>query len=70
MDVEIREDMLCTFSGPQGTENICSGDSGSPLMILKGGKFVRTYERDTFYELQHLVKELVSQDVQEVLRTL
>ena len=40
MDVEIREDMLCTFSGPQGTENICSGDSGSPLMILKGGKFV------------------------------
>ena len=40
------------------------------ISYLKGGKFVRTYERDTFYELQHLVKELVSQDVQEVLRTL
>ena len=36
MDVEIRQDMLCTFSGPQGTENICSGDSGSPLMVLEG----------------------------------
>ena len=42
MDVEIREDMLCTFSGPQGTENICSGDSGSPLMILKGNNILAT----------------------------
>ena len=36
MDVQIRQDQICTFSGPQGTENICSGDSGSPLMVLKG----------------------------------
>ena len=33
LDVEIRKDMICTFLGPKGTENICSGDSGGPLMV-------------------------------------
>ena len=41
MDVEIRGDMICTFQGPRGDENVCAGDSGSPLMILHSGKFVQ-----------------------------
>lgn len=40
LDVDIREDFICTFSGPLGTENICSGDSGSPLMVNQAGKFI------------------------------
>ena len=32
--------MICTFSGPLGTENICSGDSGGPLMVIEGGKYI------------------------------
>ena len=40
LDVEIRKDMICTFLGPKGTENICSGDSGGPLMVPnKRGRF-------------------------------
>ena len=39
LDVAIRQDFLCTLSGPLGNENICNGDSGSPLMIFKNGKF-------------------------------
>ena len=31
--VGFQADMICTFLGPLGTENICSGDSGSPLMV-------------------------------------
>ena len=38
MDIQIREDMICTFLGPFGTENVCSGDSGSPLMVFHKGK--------------------------------
>ena len=33
LDIQIRGDMICTFLGPLGTENVCSGDSGSPLMV-------------------------------------
>ena len=40
LDVAIRGDFICTLSGPLGTENICSGDSGGPLMVVQGGKFV------------------------------
>ena len=32
--------MICTLSGPLGTENICSGDSGGPLMVIEGGKYI------------------------------
>lgn len=38
--VSITEDMICTFKGPVGTESICSGDSGGPLMVRTSGKFV------------------------------
>ena len=32
----ILDDMICTLKGPLGTESICSGDSGSPLMVKEG----------------------------------
>jgi len=33
LGINIGADMICTFKGPIGTESICSGDSGGPLMI-------------------------------------
>lgn len=33
----ILDDMICTLKGPLGTESICSGDSGSPLMVKEDG---------------------------------
>ena len=32
--------MICTLSGPKGTETICSGDSGSPLMVDLNGRMI------------------------------
>ena len=32
--------MICTYLGPLGTENVCSGDSGSPLMVNRKGRLV------------------------------
>ena len=28
------------LTGPKGTETICSGDSGSPLMVDQGGRLI------------------------------
>eukprot|EP00095_Tigriopus_kingsejongensis_P009897 maker-scaffold470_size172058-snap-gene-0.30 protein:Tk09897 transcript:maker-scaffold470_size172058-snap-gene-0.30-mRNA-1 annotation:"transmembrane protease serine 9-like" len=39
INVPILEDMICTFKGPLGSETICSGDSGGPLMVRIDGKF-------------------------------
>ena len=38
----IQEDMICTLSGPTGTENACNGDSGSALMTERNGRSVLT----------------------------
>ena len=39
--ISITEDMICTFKGPVGTESICAGDSGGPLMVRSStGRFV------------------------------
>ena len=35
----ILDDMICTLKGPLGTESICSGDSGSPLMVKEGSDY-------------------------------
>ena len=32
-DIGIKGDMICVFKGPLGTETICNGDSGGPLMV-------------------------------------
>ena len=32
-DIGIKSDMICVFKGPLGTESICNGDSGGPLMV-------------------------------------
>ena len=32
-DLGIKQDMICVFKGPLGTETICNGDSGGPLMV-------------------------------------
>ena len=40
LDIQIRKDMICTYLGPLGTENVCSGDSGSPLMVNRKGRLV------------------------------
>ena len=32
-DIGIKRDMICVFKGPLGTETICNGDSGGPLMV-------------------------------------
>jgi ABC-2 type transport system ATP-binding protein len=45
-------------------------DCCNNVSYLKNGKFVHTYFKDEFNELQQLVKELVSQDVADVLSTL
>jgi len=33
LGLNVGPDMICTFKGPVGTESICSGDSGGPLMV-------------------------------------
>ena len=33
-EIDIKEDMICVFKGPLGTETVCNGDSGGPLMVL------------------------------------
>jgi secreted trypsin-like serine protease len=33
LGLSVGPDMICTFKGPVGTESICSGDSGGPLMV-------------------------------------
>ncbi len=38
--VKVTADMICTFKGPVGTESICAGDSGGPLMVRMGGRQV------------------------------
>ena len=38
LNVAVTADMICTFKGPTGTESICSGDSGGPLMVRLDGK--------------------------------
>lgn len=40
------------------------------VSYLKNGKFVQTYLKEDYSALQQLVKELVSQDVEDVLATL
>ena len=35
ISIVIRDDVICTFKGPQGTESTCSGDSGGPLMVRR-----------------------------------
>ena len=35
-DLGIKQDMICVFKGPLGTETICNGDSGGPLMVKLG----------------------------------
>ena len=32
-EIGIKADMICVFKGPLGTETICNGDSGGPLMV-------------------------------------
>ena len=39
INVPITEDMICTFKGPRGSESICAGDSGGPLMVKRAGRF-------------------------------
>ena len=45
-------------------------DCCDKVSYLKNGQFVRTYLKEDFTELQQLVKELVSQDVADVLAEL
>jgi len=45
-------------------------DCCNKVSYLKNGNFVRTYLKDEFSDLQQLVKELVSQDVADVLSEL
>jgi ABC-2 type transport system ATP-binding protein len=45
-------------------------DCCNKVSYLKNGAFVRTYLREEFNDLQNLVKELVSQDVADVLSEL
>ncbi len=40
LNLYVTDDQICTFKGPIGTESTCSGDSGGPLMIRRGGRFV------------------------------
>lgn len=41
LNLKVVADQICTFKGPTGTESICSGDSGGPLMVRESnGKFV------------------------------
>ena len=35
ISIVIRDDVICTFKGPLGTESTCSGDSGGPLMVRR-----------------------------------
>ena len=35
ISIVIRDDVICTFKGPTGTESTCSGDSGGPLMVRR-----------------------------------
>lgn len=45
-------------------------DCCDKVSYLKNGKFVQTYLKDNFIELKHLVKDLVSQDVDDVIAEL
>ncbi len=40
INVRVTNDMICTLKGPTGSESICTGDSGGPLMIRSAGRFV------------------------------
>ena len=41
-DIGIKGDMICVFKGPLGTETICNGDSGGPLMVSV--KFIKHWQ--------------------------
>ena len=33
--------MICVFKGPLGTETICNGDSGGPLMVRLKNSYLK-----------------------------
>ena len=49
----ILDDMICTLKGPLGTESICSGDSGSPLMV-KEGRIIACQKGITYLYIENI----------------